>query len=163
MTGEKLAMLRKAAGLTQADLAGLLGVHPKSVQYWEGKQADEIKPREGAVTLETVAETMETMAALRGMDYADPDRAMPAPYDLEPVHRGDLLLLSDREAAAGDLVVCFTVDGKPEKMGLIYPTEGGGLVQMDQAGVVCEIPERAAYRVVAYHIRSTGAAPDGGR
>lgn len=163
MTGEKLALLRKAAGLSQADLAGLLSVHPKSVAYWEQKRTDEIRPREGADELAMVAETMETMAALRGMDYADPDRAMPAPYDMEPVHRGDLLLLSDRAAAAGDLVVSFDVGGKPERMGKVYPTEGGGLVQMDQAGVVCEIPERAAYRVVAYHIRSTGAAPDGGR
>lgn len=163
MTGEKLAMLRKAAGLSQADLAGLLSVHPKSIAYWEGKRTDEIRPREGADELEMVAETMETVAALREVDYADPDRAMPAPYTMEPVHRGDLLLLSDRAAAAGDLVVSFDVDGKPERMGKVYPTEGGGLVQMDQAGVVCEIPERAAYRVVAYHVHAAGAAPDGGK
>lgn len=163
MTGEKLAQLRKSAGLSQADLAGLLGVHPKSIQYWEGKQTDEIRPRDGMEALETVAEAMETMAALRGMDYADPDRAMPAPYDMEPVRRGDLLLLADREAAVGDLVICFSVDGKPERLGLVYPTEGGGLVQLDHAGVMCELPERAAYRVIAYHIRNAGAAQDGGR
>lgn len=163
MTGEKLALLRKAAGLSQANLAELLGVHTKSVAYWEGKRTDEIRPREGAEALEMVAETMETIAVLRGMDYADPDRSMPAPYTMEPIQRGDLLLLDDREAVAGDLLVCFTVDGKTERLGKVYPTEGGGLVQMDQAGIVCEIPERAAYRVVAYHIRNTGAAQNGGR
>lgn len=165
MKGQELAELRKMAGLSQGDLAVMLAVHPKTIANWESKRGEEIATREnrGAI-IETVAHTLRQIAALQGTDFADPDQAMPSPYQLEDIiNSGDLLLLSDREAAAGDLIVTFSINGKPERLGRAYSAEGGGLVIIDHADQVCKLPERVAYRVIAHHVRTYGAAADGGQ
>ena len=162
MTGQELQDMRKRAGLSQAELGTMLGIHPKSVAYWESKKAEEVRPRDtGTDTLGTVTQTLRQIQTIKGTDFADPDQAMPSPFDMgDIIRRGDLLLLSEREAAAGDIMVEFNLGGKAELLGRVYPTESGGLAMLDHMGRICVLPDREAYRVIAYHIRS-GAGTGG--
>ncbi len=48
MTGKELKQLRESAGLNQVELAALVGVHPTSINNWEGS-ARLRKPAELAI------------------------------------------------------------------------------------------------------------------
>src|SRR5262245_59410421 len=56
VSGRQIRAARMLAGLTQADLARETGCHPRSVQYWEGKDTD--APTNVASTLDSIEQAL---------------------------------------------------------------------------------------------------------
>lgn len=72
--GERIARLRKGAALTQADLAGQMGVSMTSICYWE---QDRSRPKRARI---------DALAGALGVPAADllaPARSAPAPEDFQ--------------------------------------------------------------------------------
>lgn len=154
MTGYELAELRKAAGLSQAELAQMIQTHQKTVAYWEAKRDEEIATRgQRGEALGLIATTLRQMRALRELDPTNADEMVPAPADFgDIIRQGDMLLIADRPAGAGDIVVTFDLEGRAERLGRVHKTERGDLALLDQRGTICDLPDPTDYRVIAYHV-----------
>jgi transcriptional regulator with XRE-family HTH domain len=56
VSGRQIRAARVLAGLTQAELAREAGCHPRSVRYWESKDAD--APTNVASTLDSIEQAL---------------------------------------------------------------------------------------------------------
>lgn len=72
--GERVARLRKSAGLTQADLAAQMGVSMTSVCYWE---QDRSRPKRARI--DALADALDVPPG----DLLAPARTAPAPQDFQ--------------------------------------------------------------------------------
>lgn len=154
ITGTRIALARKAAGLTQQQMADLIGVHMQTLGTWEraGDTPVIAKDAEAGEALETMMMAMEQMEAIKTADLADPAHCVPSPFDFWfYVSRGDLLLLSDSRAADGDIIITYDDDGAPEWMGRVMHASqdpASPLVAHDQQAHTHRLPARDRYRVI---------------
>ena len=122
ITGTRIALARKAAGLTQQDLADIVGVHAQTLGGWErsGDNPVTAKTAEAGEALEMALEAMEQKAAISSADMTDRENCIPSPFDYwHYISRGDLLTLSVDRAEDGDIIVAYDDAGSPEWIGRV--------------------------------------------
>ena len=172
ITGTRIALARKAAGLTQQALAGMIGVHAQTLGGWE-RSGDTIvtaKTAEAEAALEMALEALEQKAAIANADLTDRDHCIPAPYDYwHYISKGDLLTLSSDRAEDGDIIIAYDDAGSPEWIGRVMHATSdktSPLVVSDQQAKAHRLPPRDRYRVVELAIhrhrdrRAEAAYPD---
>ena len=154
ITGTRIALTRKAAGLTQQDLADMIGVHAQTLGGWErsGDSPVNAKTAEAEAALEMALEAMEQKAAIANADLTDREHCIPAPYDYwHYISKGDLLTLSADRAEDGDIIVAYTDSGEMEWIGrVMHATQNktSPLIVSDQQAKAHRLPPRDRYRVV---------------
>ena len=154
ITGTRIALARKAAGLTQQQMADMIGVHMQTLGAWEraGDSPIAAKDQEAGEALEMMMTAMEQMEAIKTADLANPAHCVPSPFDFWfYVSRGDLLILSQSRAIDGDIIIAYANDGQPEWMGrVMHATQdpASPLVAHDQRAHTHRLPPRDRYRVI---------------
>ena len=154
ITGTRIAQARKAAGLTQQQMADLIGVHMQTLGTWERAGGSPIaaKDQEAGEALATMMTAMEQMETIKAADLADPAHCVPSPFDFWfYISRGDLLILSQSRAADGDIIITYDDAGAQEWMGrVMHATQdpASPLVVHDQRAHTHRLPPRDRYRVI---------------
>ena len=172
ITGTRIALARKAAGLTQQDLADIIGVHAQTLGGWE-RSGDTIvtaKTAEAEAALEMALEALEQKAAIANADLTDRDHCIPAPYDYwHYISKGDLLTLSSDRTEDGDIIIAYDDAGSPEWIGRVMhatSAKTSPLIASDQQAKAHRLPPRDRYRVVELAVhrhrdrRAEAAYPD---
>ena len=172
ITGTRIALARKAAGLTQQDLADIIGVHAQTLGGWE-RSGDTIvtaKTAEAEAALEMALEALEQKAAIANADLTDRDHCIPAPYDYwHYISKGDLLTLSSDRTEDGDIIIAYDDAGSPEWIGRVMhatSAKTSPLIASDQRAKAHRLPPRDRYRVVELAVhrhrdrRAEAAYPD---
>ena len=154
ITGTRIALARKAAGLTQQAMADMIGVHAQTLGGWE-RSGDAIvtaKTAEAEAALEMALEALEQKAAISNADMTDREHCIPSPYDYwHYVSKGDLLILSTDRAEDGDIIIAYTDTGEPEWIGRVMhatSAKTSPLIASDQRAKAHRLPPRDRYRVV---------------
>lgn len=172
ITGTRIALARKAAGLTQQALADMIGVHAQTLGGWErsGDNPVTAKTAGAEEALEMALEAMEQKAAISSADMTDRENCIPSPYDYwHYISRGDLLLLAADRAEDGDIIVAYTDAGEPEWIGRVMHATSdktSPLIASDQQAKAHRLPPRDRYRVVELAVhrhrdrRAEAAYPD---
>lgn len=135
-----MSTVRKSAGLTQQDVADIIGVHKQSVSLWERAGTT---PNKDAIQIYNVLDQLHTLhMATVGVDI------IPAPNAMGSVCAGDLIVLDDRQPSDGSLVVVFDDDYRPISLcrTLYY---GAVAAIIDPKG---EIVPYSRIKRVAYHL-----------
>lgn len=154
ITGTRIALARKAAGMTQQDMADMIGVHAQTLGGWErsGDCPVNAKTAEAGEALATALEALEQKAAITSADLTDRDHCIPSPYDYwHYVSKGDLLILSTDRAEDGDIIIAYDDAGSPEWIGrVMHATQNktSPLIVSDQQAKAHRLPPRDRYRVV---------------
>lgn len=100
-----MSAVRKSAGLTQQDVADIIGVHKQSVSLWERAGTTQNKD---AMQVYNILEQLYTLhIAEVGTDI------IPAPNAMGNVCAGDLIVLDNKQPSDGSLVVIFDSNYKP--------------------------------------------------
>lgn len=154
ITGTRIALARKAAGLTQQALADMIGVHSQTLGGWErsGDSPVTAKTADAGEALETIMEAMEQKAAIANADLTDREHCIPSPYDYwHYISRGDLLLLAADRAEDGDIIIAYDDAAQPAWIGRVMhatSAKTSPLIASDQQAKAHRLPPRDRYRVV---------------
>lgn len=154
ITGTRIALARKAAGLTQQALAVMIGVHAQTLGGWErsGDSPVTAKTADAGEALEMALEAMEQKAAIINADMTDREHCIPAPFDYwHYISRGDLLLLSADRAEDGDIIIAYDDADQPAWIGRVMhatSAKTSPLIASDQQAKAHRLPPRDRYRVV---------------
>lgn len=162
MTGNELSAARKGAGLTQQALADLCQVHWQVVGGWERKKDEDVRAGKGKDLLDQYYKCMSAIhdflnhaqLAAKADEEREgtyvPTATIPAPCSYHYIDKGEPLILSDAEAAAGDLI-CLYNGTEFYDICRVQPTrQFGEFVAIDSKGVVDQVPPYGQYKVIDY-------------
>jgi transcriptional regulator with XRE-family HTH domain len=161
MTGSDFQNLRKTAGLTQRQLADLIGVHPQTVGAWERTEGEIVS--DDMKRLSILSYAFYLLSITKKADLTKKDRYIIAPssyYGM--VDEGDILILSDDPAEDIDILVLYNKEGQAENLGRYFLSNKTrrplGVNTSD--GYLLPLPDRSRYRVVEAVIHRLQKRPD---